>query len=716
MRVVVAIVVAVAACGRFRFDERHDAGGVGGCDFRALATGRSFTCGLDALGGVWCWGVNENGQVAVGGPRAVLTATPIALPSSAAQIDAGRDFACARLDDGTVWCWGANQFGELGGATTEPRSGPVQIPLGAERAIDLALGGRHACIRRQSESAIMCWGENPHLELGNTAAGVQPPTMIAGTAGTTQLAIGHRHGCLVDAAERAHCWGRDDGGHLGDGLASGPRAAPAPVVGLNPVRRIVPGGGFTCAIETSGDVRCWGRNEAGQIADASYLATAAPGPAIVTDARELVLQSEGACVTRGDDTMTCWGAIDGGGTGATIATPRITNATGLSQLTGSFYHSCGFANGAPQCWGNNADGELGRGTRGAVAEPMPVALAASPTQIAGDGGATCVLAGDAVYCWGHNPYAQLGDPRVGIAGMREVATRLTGILGIAAGSSHFCAWNSTTVRCWGANPQGQLGDGMMVHDSPPVTANIGAVVRVDAGASHTCAQLAGSIQCWGNNGDGQLGNGTNMASLMPVTVANITAPTALSTAVNHNCVVEGGAVKCWGWNAFGQLGDNTMMNRRMPVTLAIPGTVTSVSVSKLHSCAVTSTGAVYCWGNNASGQLGQGDRLQRLIPTVVMLPGSAMRIEAGGNSTCATLTTGVVYCWGSGTSGALANGVFEDSLLPIEIASLAGASEIVEQERGGCALRAGALECWGYAQPDAGASDVPQPVTLTCTP
>lgn len=75
-----------------------------------------------------------------------------------------------------------------------------------------------------------------------------------------QLAFGEHHGCAVDAASRAWCWGTNSDGRVGDGSTVN-RSSAAPVagpVGGRQYMRITTGQRHTCALDTAGAAWCWG--------------------------------------------------------------------------------------------------------------------------------------------------------------------------------------------------------------------------------------------------------------------------------------------------------------------------------------------------------------------------------------------------------------------------------------------------------------------------
>src|SRR5204863_195737 len=89
------------------------------------------------------------------------------------------------------------------------------------------------------------------------------------------IAAGASHTCALLGDGSVRCWGRNQAGQLGHGDTSNvgdgagdPSVAIAPPVDLGAGRRakaIAAGGGHTCALLDDGSVRCWGRGDSGQL-------------------------------------------------------------------------------------------------------------------------------------------------------------------------------------------------------------------------------------------------------------------------------------------------------------------------------------------------------------------------------------------------------------------------------------------------------------------
>jgi alpha-tubulin suppressor-like RCC1 family protein len=361
-------------------------------------------------------------------------------------------------------------------------------------------------------------------------------------------------------------------------------------------------------------------------------------------------------------------------TGARSVPFAVTLAFAAVSTGGA--HTCGVTTGGEgYCWGDNSNGEVGDGTR--TQRTSPVAIVGGLTfgvVSAGRGfGHTCgVTTGGAAYCWGLNAEGELGD---GTKIFRSSPVPVVGGLAFAevsAGYTHTCGvTTSGAAYCWGDNGGGELGDGTNTQRTSPVAVLGGLTfATVSAGDHYTCGVTAGgAAYCWGLNSYGELGDGTTISRTSPVAVmGGLTFATVSATAYAHSCgVTTGGAGYCWGYNTSGEVGDGTTTQRTSPVAVLGGLTFAALSAGYSVTCGVTTGGAAYCWGRNAFGELGDGTMTQRTSPVSVKGGLTIAVVSAAGGHTCGVTTEGAAYCWGWNAYGQLGDGTTTDRLTPTRV-------------------------------------------------
>ena len=357
------------------------------------------------------------------------------------------------------------------------------------------------------------------------------------------MAAGVAHTCALLRDGTVKCWGENTSGQLGDGTRTS-RPTPAPVVGLGGrAIAIAAGARHTCALSIDGGVRCWGANFVGQLGDGSFVDRTAPTPVVNLGGTGVAIIAGGSntCALLSSGVVRCWGHNSVGALGDGTLTSReapvsVVDLGGAAvSLSTSGYHTCAvLSGGAVRCWGSNQFGELGAGSP-ATTEPTtrPVSvvdLGGAAVSVAAAFTHTCaLLSGGGVRCWGYRREGELGDgspfgsaPQltpVSVVGLGAVATS------IVAGLDHTCAvLVGGAVRCWGHNDLGELGYGGTLNQNAPASVlNLGGVAgSLTAGLSHTCATLVdGTARCWGSNAFGQLGDGTQVTRLSAVPVLGL---------------------------------------------------------------------------------------------------------------------------------------------------------------------------------------------------
>jgi alpha-tubulin suppressor-like RCC1 family protein len=399
---------------------------------KRVVSGDAHNCVLTGQNQVRCWGDNHFGQLGYGNTIDVGDA-PTRLPFTAGdvpfpvdptthlpfdpvhQLVAGNNHTCVLLQSGYVYCWGDNQFGQLGYNRTdnlgdgEPVTSFGVVSLGGLATL-IAAGGDHTCAILQS-GALRCWGRNDFGQLGrgNTdKIGDNETVYSAGNvdlgAGVTvkDLALGGFHTCALLTTGAVRCWGRNDFGQLGYGNASN-LGDDEPINNLpnvsltGTVRKLVAGTFHTCALTFAGTLRCWGRGSEGQLGQ---------------NFGGLVFNANGSLIFNGPNGPN-WG--DNTNEIPSALPSDIITGAQVTDVTAGEFHTCALSSdGQLKCWGDGDNGQLGYGNTNRLGAPLAT-----------------------------------GVNLDGVTAYR-----------ISAGTAHTCALRSNgTARCWGFGGDGRLGRG-----------------------------------------------------------------------------------------------------------------------------------------------------------------------------------------------------------------------------------------------------------------
>ena len=354
--------------------------------------------------------------VAVSGPAAPARAAAF---TGFTRVAVGGDFTCARKSDGTVWCWGLNNSGQLGDGTTTNSTRPVQVS-GITSATQVVAGGVSACALL-SNGTVKCWGKNDNGQLGNgTTTRSLVPVDVSGLTSVTQVSGNYNSMCALRSDNTVRCWGWNVTNQLGDGTTID-RSTPITPSGLGSVAQVSAGVFGACARLVDNTVRCWGAGNNGGLGDGgqTYQTSTKTSPTGLTD----VAQISGGpgwgneCAVLASGTVKCWGLNDNGQIGDGTTDMRLTPVTvsgfaaSVVQMDVGFYSPCAaLSNGTAMCWGWNAFGQVGNGSTVNPNVPTLVSGLGNVLRVASGYTHSCaVLSGTTVKCWGRNHVGQLGD-------------------------------------------------------------------------------------------------------------------------------------------------------------------------------------------------------------------------------------------------------------------------------------------------------------------
>lgn len=475
-----------------------------------LCAGCSLTR-LD-LGGADPQGVDAGGPGSLDGGNTGSADAALSDASDRPGLDAAPDAERPAPADGAV----ANDGSQLPASDASATDANVD-PGPSDQVRTFAVGGTFTCAVR-NDGKVKCWGAADFGQLGIAAedalsdcAGTpcdHVPRSSTGLVNVAELALGDRHGCLLDESQNVACWGSNRFGELGRGSSDAdPHVQPVALTSLTDAYAIASGRFHTCAIE-EGKVYCWGLNHKGQLGITST------NNCTVNDASLLselgVSGPEVACETE------------------PVLVPGFSGALSLF----AFGHQTCAINGGGElrCWGQNDTAQL------AQTATTSIGSTAFPRQdqhaFALGGGHGCGSFGvdNRLRCWGSHAFGALG---VG----------------------------STALSMCGAEA---------CSTSPITLADLMSVELVAAGERHSCATTQGKVSCWGSDARGQLGNsenaigtcGSDSCSKTPVEVVGLSEVMELRSGPYHICALtQDHALYCWGANDLVQSGGADKIDR-----------------------------------------------------------------------------------------------------------------------------------------------------------
>ena len=416
-----------------------------------MSLGSDHACVLASDGDAKCWGANNLGQLGQGhienmGDEVAEMGQDlpyVLFPENtvAYAVSAGGEHTCYLVttanSEGMPLClgrvnllgYGWSDDGAIGDGYQEDASQMPDWPLPTGRHVDqVEAGWNHTCALFD-DGSMGCWGDNTHGQLGtgNTSFlgdaadevgdGLALVDLPADTT-VTSMALGWDHTCVLYSTGDVGCWGNNADGQLGIGSTTTVGDG-AGEMGSNLVNISLPSGvnatsitagdGFTCAVFSDESIRCWGRNDVGQL-------------------------GQGNTATYGDNGGETVGGLSAINLGSTYT-------SGTKLLDAGRDHVCSVIEtsstaGAIKCWGGNDDGQLGVGDAGSDKHR-----------------------GDQSGEMGSNLETLGTTPAVtglAVGGLMrfEVGDRFACVMRLSDGYD-----TDPQVQCWGASSQGRLGYG-----------------------------------------------------------------------------------------------------------------------------------------------------------------------------------------------------------------------------------------------------------------
>jgi alpha-tubulin suppressor-like RCC1 family protein len=223
---------------------------LGGLTFRRLMVGGLHTCGVTTSDKAYCWGRGAEGQLGTGLQKNNMKPVLVSGGLAWKAVLPGTNHTCGITTADKAYCWGSYRTDTFTGLGTGDNSDGTLAPkavAGTRTWRQLTAGSLHTCGVTLANIPF-CWGLNFTGQNGdgtaNNASGA--PTRVAGNLNFTGMATGverlrefdspvAQHTCGITSDGRIYCWGDNQYGQLGTGLAS-----PDQFRSLVPVRAKMP--------------------------------------------------------------------------------------------------------------------------------------------------------------------------------------------------------------------------------------------------------------------------------------------------------------------------------------------------------------------------------------------------------------------------------------------------------------------------------------------
>jgi alpha-tubulin suppressor-like RCC1 family protein len=619
----------------------------GATDAKYVSTSWNFTCYVTAGGNVKCLGSNSYGQLGNGtwsDSSTPVTVSGLTGVSTVSSKSGGH--SCALKTDGAVYCWGLNDHGQLGNGNKDNKNTPQYVSLGG-KAIDVTTSGSMSCAVLENKTT-RCWGGFTN----DSSNDFMNPQTITGITNANQITAGTAFSCSQHVDKSVKCWGTNIYGQLGNGTINSPNyqahTSQVSVTGITDSFQIETGRYHSCSLLNSCGIRCWGLNSSdttGALGNGTSTSSAtpvtvtgidvcpSPSPA-ATNKPSIFASEQTTCIINKSKQVKCWGYAQytgalGTGAWEDRTTPSSVIVSDAVQGDGGYLGNCVvLSNGYLSCWGTVSN----------------ILHTTTPTlqfgvidakQVSVSRETICYLTvSGTVKCKGTNNHGQLGNGTwsdsssfVDVLGLSNI-TKITSSTAIDDNTAGSCALrNDGKVFCWGYGGNGAIGDGTYDSKNNAYTevSGISNAIDISAHGDMRCAVLSdNTVTCWGAfRTSPSLERSTTPVAASGMTNISHISGGDVSTFCGKNA--DGSGVKCWGDNSYyGYRGDGStsFYYTNTANTVVSLSNVQSMDSGGTHSCAILNDCSVKCWGKNSGGSYGAlGNGSSTDSGTPVTIPG-----------------------------------------------------------------------------------------------
>ena len=668
-------------------------------------------------GNFYTAGTNTAGQFGLGftsgtNYEPVNVSATRTLPATFVEVFNGGTHVIGLTSSGQIWGWAQNDFGQLGqGATGSPQYTPIRIGSASNWTSKISASATHT-VAINSNGELWAWGSNTGGQIGqgNTTSPLSSPTRIGSANNWVECSAGSGITFAINSSGQLWACGVNTSGQLGRGNTTSPQTSLVQIGTDTNWSKIYasPQSTHVHAIRTNGTLWGWGINNGGQLGIGNTTSPQTSPVQVGTDTNwQSVSPGNGFVVAkRTTGALWIWGNNTNGELGRGNTTSPQTSPIQVGSDTnwanysaGSFWTIAIKNNGEMWSWGTNSSGVSGQNTlTGNTLTPTRIGTGTNWSKVSGGSASTVALTTtNELWSWGQNSNGRSAI-LIDYPNLFFVEHNIGKIAKISQGNSSYFLALTTTGQLWGwgSNTVGQLGQGNATVPTYSRPVRIGTASNwtdISAGSGATFAiNSLGELWTCGTNSSGITGLGT--------TTGNTVTLTRIGTDSNWLKVSGGGshahAIKTngelWGWgvNTNGQLGrGNTTSPQTTPVRIGTASNWTDVESSNSHTLVRNSNGEIFVAGNNNDGRTG-----------LSLTSGNTLSLTRIGTATnwvkissrhashnLAINSSGELWAWGLNSNGELGRGnTTSPQSTPVRIGTATNWSEIATNIQNSAAI------------------------------
>ncbi len=232
-------------------------------DWKSVSASSSKTCAIDKNDKLFCWGDDYSFYASSDADEQTIVTEPqLVDEENWLQISTGGDHTCGIKADNHIYCWGMNNEGQLGYENTDLTNQGTVIPhkLDENEWNSVNTGNFYSTCGLNKDNLLFCWGSYlSQCQENYSDKSIRQISEIKWKL----FDINNDTFCGITEDNDLYCWGSTGSGELGIGEFDDFYVCEPTKVGEKKWKDVSTGRQITCGIDSDSDLYCWGINSYG---------------------------------------------------------------------------------------------------------------------------------------------------------------------------------------------------------------------------------------------------------------------------------------------------------------------------------------------------------------------------------------------------------------------------------------------------------------------